>query len=52
MKEHLTLDLEAEKKIIRDKVNQAFEVENRKDVEAIMELDYFAEDIIAHGPID
>ena len=45
-----SIDIESEKQAIRDMVKTAFEVENQKDVDAIMELGYFAEDVIAQGP--
>ncbi len=50
MKNHLTIDLDAERQAIRDLLNTAFEVEQQKDVDAIMELDLFADDIIAQAP--
>jgi len=46
----ITIDIEAEKQVIRDMLKTAFEVEQQKDVDAIMELGYFAEDVILQGP--
>jgi ketosteroid isomerase-like protein len=46
----ITIDIEAEKKAIRDLVKHAFEVENHKDVDEIMDLGYFTEDTIGQGP--
>ena len=44
------IDIEAEKQVIRDMINTAFEVENQKDVDAMMGLGYFAEDVIGQAP--
>ncbi len=46
----ITIDIEAEKKTIKDMVKKVFEVENQKDIEAIMDLDYFADDIVGFVP--
>ena len=46
----IAIDIEAEKKVIRNLVKIAFEVENQKDVDAIMDLGYFTEDSILQGP--
>ena len=46
----ITIDIDAEKKAIKELVKNAFEVEKHKDVDEIMALDYFTEDTIAHGP--
>ena len=45
-----TIDIEAEKQAISDKIKTAFEVEKQKDVDVIMGLGYFAEDVIAQCP--
>jgi hypothetical protein len=44
----ITIDIDAEKKAIKELVKNAFEVEKHKDVDEIMALDYFTEDTIAH----
>ena len=46
----LTIDIDAEKKAIKELVKNAFEVEKHKDVDEIMALDYFTEDTVAQGP--
>jgi ketosteroid isomerase-like protein len=46
----ITIDIDAEKKAIKELVKNAFEVEKHKDVDEIMALDYFTEDTVAHGP--
>ena len=43
-----SIDIEAEKQLIKDIVTKAFEAEQQKDVDAI--LSYYAEDVIAHAP--
>jgi ketosteroid isomerase-like protein len=48
--EEPVVDVEAEKQVIRDMLKTAFEVENQKDVDAIMGLGFFAEDIIVQPP--
>ena len=45
-----TIDIEAEKQAISDKIKTGFEVEQQKDVDALMELGFFAEDVIVQGP--
>jgi ketosteroid isomerase-like protein len=46
----ITIDIEAEKKTIRKMVKNAFEVENHKNVDEIMDLGYYSEDCIAQIP--
>jgi len=46
----ITIDIEAEKKAIKELVKNAFEVEKHKDVDEIMALDFFTEDTVAQGP--
>jgi ketosteroid isomerase-like protein len=48
--EEPAVDVEAEKQVIRDMLKKGFEVENQKDVEAIMNLDIMAEDIVIQAP--
>ncbi|MCY1720442.1 DUF4440 domain-containing protein [Prolixibacteraceae bacterium Z1-6] len=47
---HEKIDIEAEKQVIRDMIKTVFEVEQQKDVEAIMELGYYADDVIGQIP--
>ncbi len=44
------VDVEAEKQLIRDMLETAFEVEQQKDVDAIMGLGFLAEDVIIQAP--
>jgi len=46
----IAIDIEAEKQAIKNMVSKAFEVEKQKDVDAIMDMDYFTEDTILQGP--
>jgi ketosteroid isomerase-like protein len=48
--EEPVVDVEAEKQVIRDMLKRGFEVENQKDVDAIMSLGFFAEDIAIQVP--
>jgi len=44
------VDVEAEKQVIRDMLKTVFEVEQQKDVDAIMGLGFFAEDVVVQPP--
>jgi ketosteroid isomerase-like protein len=48
--EEPAVDIAAEKQAIRDMLKTAFEVENQKDVDALMALDFIAEDIVIQAP--
>ena len=45
-----TIDIEADKQVIKDKIKTVFELEQQKDVDALMEFGFFAEDVIVQGP--
>jgi ketosteroid isomerase-like protein len=46
----ITTSIEAEKKAIYDLFKKASEFESQKDLDALMELGYFDETVIAHAP--
>lgn len=43
------VDIEAEKQAIKEMVKMGFETEKKKDVDAVMNLEYFTDDVIVHG---